>query len=340
MARSDTILALVRHALGGDRDALLRTVQQLIANERGSGHSAVAERLARVVRETPYRNKAALMAADGRVVGDFLVAMPPRRRLEGLVLSASNAAAITELVEEQQQAAALHAAGLQPRHRLLLAGAPGNGKTALAEALADALDLPLLVIRYEALIGSLLGETAGRLKKAFEAAGEGPCVLFFDEFDTVGTERSSKHETGEIKRVVSSLLMQVDDLPTHTVVVAATNHPEMLDRATWRRFQLRLLLDRPDIRQRTAYLEQHLGCRLRQGPAPTGHEIATQLGDGCSYAELEEFCMDVQRRSVLDKSGASAGAILRARVEQWQRRGGVSEGSQQGEQGQAAKQQG
>ena len=92
-------------------------------------------------------------------------------------------------------------------------------------------------MRYEAVIGSFLGETSGRLKKLFDFVRTHQCVLFFDEFDTLGKERGDVHETGEIKRVVSSLLLQIDALPSHVVVVTATNHAELLDRAVWRRFQ-------------------------------------------------------------------------------------------------------
>src|SRR3712207_6872521 len=97
------------------------------------------------------------------------------------------------------------------------------------------------------MIGSYLGETAGRLKRVFEYARTTPCVLFFDEFDTIGKERGDVHETGEIKRVVSSLLLQIDALPSYVTVVVASNHPELLDRAVWRRFQLRLYLPPPKI---------------------------------------------------------------------------------------------
>jgi len=98
------------------------------------------------------------------------------------------------------------------------------------------------------MIGSYLGETAARLKRVFDYARTTPCVLFFDEFDAIGKERGDTHETGEIKRVVSSLLMQIDELPSYTIVAAATNHPELLDRAAWRRFQLRLALPRPTVK--------------------------------------------------------------------------------------------
>src|SRR5699024_10533151 len=111
--------------------------------------------------------------------------------------------------------------GLDPRHRVMLVGPPGNGKTSLAEAIAEALAVPFFVIRYEALIGSYLGETANRLKCVFDYVRTTPCVVFFDEFDAVGKERGDTHETGEIKRVVSSLLMHVDELPSYTVIIAA-----------------------------------------------------------------------------------------------------------------------
>ena len=102
-------------------------------------------------------------------------------------------------------------------------------------------------MRYESVIASYLGETAVRLSRLFDQVRTRRCVLFFDEFDVVGKERRDVHETGEIKRVVSSLLLQIDDLPSHVVVVTATNHPELLDRAVWRRFQLRLNLPAPTL---------------------------------------------------------------------------------------------
>lgn len=114
--------------------------------------------------------------------------------------------------------------GLEPRHRLLLVGPPGNGKTSLAEGIAEALMLPFLVVRYEGIIGSYLGETASRVARLFDYVRTRQCVLFLDEFDTLGKERGDPQETGEIKRVVSSLLLQLDNLPSHVLVVTATNH--------------------------------------------------------------------------------------------------------------------
>ena len=200
----------------------------------------------------------------------------------------------------------------------MLAGPPGNGKTTLAEALASELMYPLLVVRYDTLVGSFLGETSSRLRQLIEFAKTQRCVLFFDEFETLGKERGDTHETGEIKRVVSSLLMQIDELPDYVVVVAASNHPELLDRAVWRRFQLRLELPLP-TREQLARQIDVIGkrCEVNFGYAP---ETLAKHMLGQNFAEVEEFCLGVVRRAVLDRKAADASAITRRKLEEWRTR--------------------
>jgi AAA+ superfamily predicted ATPase len=143
-------------------------------------------------------------------------------------------------------------------------------------------------------------------------------VLFFDEFDTVGKERGDAHETGEIKRVVSSLLLQIDSLPSHVVVVTATNHPELLDRAVWRRFQLRLELPRPSNQDIEAYLTAAEGrLQLSFGISP---KILAEKLEGATFSELEDFTTDVYRRNVLALPDADVKKIVQQRLIQWQRR--------------------
>jgi len=140
-------------------------------------------------------------------IAELVYAISTRRRLDELVLNQQVVDQIDELIEEFSNSALLRAHSLEPRHTLLLVGPPGNGKTSLAEAMATELGLPLLALRYDAIVDSFLGETSNRLRKLIEYATATPCVLFFDEFDAVGKERSDAQETGEIKRVVSSLLV-------------------------------------------------------------------------------------------------------------------------------------
>jgi SpoVK/Ycf46/Vps4 family AAA+-type ATPase len=139
--------------------------------------------------------------------------------------------------------------------------------------------------------------------------------LFFDEFDAIGKERGDIHETGEIKRVVTSLLMQVDELPSYTIVVAATNHPELLDRATWRRFQLRLSLPLPTPKQLADYIGKFL-ARFGEINQLSSASIGKALGT-ISYAEAEEFCLDVRRRQILCAGETSLKSIVTEQLDIW-----------------------
>ena len=166
-------------------------------------------------------------------MGNLFHEVMPQRKLSDLILPDEVQQICQSLIQEQHRTDLLRSYNLEPRNRVLLIGPPGNGKTSLAEAIAEALVVPLLVVRYESVVGTYLGETAVRLKKLFEYASTRKCVLFFDEFETLGKERGDLHETGEIKRVVSTLLLQIDRLPAHVVVVCSTNHSELLDRAAY-----------------------------------------------------------------------------------------------------------
>jgi SpoVK/Ycf46/Vps4 family AAA+-type ATPase len=231
-------------------------------------------------------------------------------------------------VEEQHRAELLRSHGWEPRHRLLFIGPPGNGKTSLAEAVAGELSLPLLRVRYDAVIGSYLGETASRLARLFDHVRTRQCVLFFDEFDALGKERGDEHETGEIKRVVNSLLLNIDALPSYVVVIGASNHPELLDRAVWRRFQVRLELPAPGLAELLVWLRR-FEERSSMELGITDRAARDHLAE-LSYAELEEFCLDVQRRIVLDGPDARPSAIARNALKQWAARRNVRGGTRGG----------
>jgi AAA+ superfamily predicted ATPase len=139
--------------------------------------------------------------------------------------------------------------------------------------------------------------------------------LFFDEFDTVGKERGDTHETGEIKRVVSSLLMQIDDLPSYVVVIAATNHAELLDRAAWRRFQLRLDLPLPTQKQLVEFVAS-LAKRSSIALGVSPQMVARAIGK-VSYSEAEEFVLDLARKQVLSLGGVSPEKIAQEQMKIW-----------------------
>ena len=319
MARADLLLDLVRAGTKGDQPLFRKSLETLIAEERAKQHHVLADRLASHLNVGPPNASAPLSPPrrNGSAGGSFNEIFP-ERRLEALVLPDSITSATQELVEEFRRADLLRAHGLEPRHRVLLTGPPGNGKTSFAEALAAELAVPLFAVRYESVIASYLGETAVRISRLFDEARSRRCVLFFDEFDVVGKERGDVHETGEIKRVVSSLLLQIDDLPSHVVVVTATNHPELLDRAVWRRFQLRFDLPAPTRSLAEEWFrrfENRLGENLGHKP----ETLAKRL-NGLSFAELEQFTLDVQRQYVLTLPDRNVRTIVAERLKQWQDR--------------------
>lgn len=319
MPRADLVVNLVRAGSQGDQNLFRSTVEAIAAEERAKQHNQLADKLEATLRAANTRPKAAevVRSYDGGH-GGLLYEIDPRRTLDSMLLPKDVIKATSELIEEQQRRDLLRSYGLEPRHRVLMSGPPGNGKTTLAEAIAQELMVPLFVVRYEAVIGSFLGETSGRLKRLFDFVRTHQCVLFFDEFDTLGKERGDTHETGEIKRVVSSLLLQIDALPSHVVVVTATNHAELLDRAVWRRFQLRMNLPGPNTEQRTAWFEHFesvLGVPLGISPKA----LATRL-KAASYSELEQFCQDVHRRYVLSLPSSDVKAVIADRLEQWKHR--------------------
>lgn len=321
MARADILLDLIAAGSQHDDRRFREVLRALIAEEREKQHHVLADRLTKMMETTLWaRQTAPEKAAQREAVSDLVYESTPSRTLDSLVLPDMVINQVRELVEEQDRAEVLRANGLEPRSRVLLAGPPGNGKTTLAEAVADALLVPLISVRQDAVIGSFLGETAERLRRVFDYVKTRRCVLLIDEFDALGKERGDEHEVGEIKRVVSALLQQIDDLPSYVVVMTATNHAELLDRAVWRRFQLRLLLPPPTEKQRVEWFRRFSEAHdLKLGAAPAS--LASHF-DGTSWAELEEFSRGILRRLVLDGHRSSSARVVKDRLAAWELRFG------------------
>lgn len=310
MARSDLVLSLIEAGVKGDQARLRRTVEALIADERAKQHNALADRLDRLISK--QAEDPSEVIADQIASTDLFGAKTPERQLSELVLPNSVEKLVQQMIEEQHRSELLKAYNLKPRHRLIAVGPPGNGKTSLAEAIAYELMVPLITLSYEGVIGSYLGQTAQRLGRLFSFVRQRSCVLFIDEFDALGKERGDLHETGEIKRVVNSLLLQIDSLPSHVVLIAASNHEELLDRAAWRRFEIKLDLPKPSVKQRVQWLS-----RLKKSiKRPLGHDIeklARKLS-GTSFSDLEQFSLNVRRRYVLEQPKASLRKIINSEL--------------------------
>lgn len=319
--RTDLIIDLVKASVNGDQKEVRNVAEAIAADERGKRHTGVAERISKALNQKPNgiangRNRAIRSGESFSGVSR----KDPTRPLDDLYLDHTVHNACTEVIEEQLRADVLRAHGLEPRHRLLLVGPPGNGKTSLAECVAYELGLPLLVVRYDAVVTSYLGETAQRLKRLFQQVRTEPCVLFFDEFDAIGKERGDLHETGEVKRVVTTLLLLLDELPSYCVLIGATNHPELLDRAAWRRFELKLNLGHPSDEQFINYFSDS----LKQFSDKTGY-TAKRLKSAIeprSFSDAETFILDVKRRLALSQGASTLRTIIDDRVKSWRARRG------------------
>jgi SpoVK/Ycf46/Vps4 family AAA+-type ATPase len=320
MARSDLLLKLVRAGKSGNQSLLERTVEALIAEERAQQHHVVADNLSQILQEGqgPRQTLSLSLNPLDNKTNQYLLEKTPECTFSDLILDDVTTTVCRELVDEHHRSDLLRSYNLEPRNKILLVGPPGNGKTSLAEALAQSLMVPLLTVRYHAIIGSYLGETANRLRNMFDHVRTRRCVFFFDEFETIAKERGDTHETGEIKRVVSSLLLEMDALPSYVVVVTATNHPELLDRAVWRRFQVRIHLPKP----RLSEIEEWL-CRFEKmlkQPLKNSFSTLSKRLLGLSFAELEEFGNDVRRKQILSSPNTDINRIISSKLVQWRRR--------------------
>ena len=297
MARSDLLLNLVKAGLNGEQELFTKTVDAVIAEERSKSHHVLADSLAQAASGAKKR-ESPLHVVLKSPSDELLIEERADMALSDLILPLATQILATQLIEEQQRADLLRSYNLEPRNRVLLTGPPGNGKTSLAEAIANALSVPFLVVRYEKVVNSYLGETAKRIQEVFQYARLRQCVLFFDEFDAIAKEREDRQESGEIKRVLNSLLLEVDRMPSYVVLVAATNHPDLLDRAVWRRFQVRADLPLPDHEHIARWFDL-LAARFPQFNVSKVKRFFARL-EGASYSELQDLVQDVLRRSVLD----------------------------------------
>lgn len=208
------------------------------------------------------------------------------------VFGADVLAAFEQIVAERRAADRLSSAGLAPAKSVLLSGPPGVGKTLGASWLAQELDLPLLTLDLATVMSSYLGKTGANIRMVLEHAQRNPCVLLLDEFDAIAKRRDDEGDVGELKRLVTVLLQAVDDWEPGSLLVAATNHPELLDPAIWRRFDVSVRIDLPMQAERRALLAQ-------KGVPAALAELAASLMAGFSAAILEKAVVAARKAHVI-----------------------------------------
>jgi len=296
IAKTEDVIALLRAAVNGETARLHALALQIAANEDRSGRTRVARQVRDLAdkisgRATEQRTSMSLQGD----LADLLSVACPTTRLSDMTIGADTLRRLERILMEHRARERLREHGLSPRRKVLLAGPPGTGKTMTARALAVELSLPLFTLKLDSVFKSFLGETAGRLRKVFDFIRSHPGVYLFDEFDSLGQQRAMRDDVGEMRRVVNTLLTLIEEDTSDNLLIAATNHPDLLDKALFRRFDDVIEYSLPTADAVVSFLRQ--GVRT---PAPDlDWSAVSSDAANLSYADLQRACNDARKDALL-----------------------------------------
>lgn len=317
MANSEQIKALVQSHLDGDEDRFLTIAMQLAATAARQGHGKFAQELkdlidhakgrplARKLKDSPVP----VVQPRGELAG-LLSVQYSKLKLNNLVLDQSISERLRRVLIEHGQKHKLEAFGLAPRRKLLFVGPPGSGKTMTAAALAGEMNLPLFTIVLDGLLTKYMGETAAKLRIIFDAIQSTHAVYLFDEFDALAGKRESQNDVGEIRRILNSFLQFLEQDQSDSVIIGATNHAELLDRAVFRRFDDVIQYKSPDGN----HIERVISDRLSSLNIEKIHwEEVVKSAEGLSFADIVNSCNDAAKDAILaDRNEVSNESLIRA----------------------------
>ena len=308
MTTAAQLKALITSHGEGDDARFFSVAMQMAAHAARTGHSRFAAELRTIVDEAKARMTAVPTAARPKA----LPILQPRGELSGLLSVSHTKLRLPDMVlepailkraqrvlREQRQRDRLKQHGLSPQRKLLLVGPPGTGKTMTAAILAGELDLPLFTIQLHALITKFMGETAAKLRLIFDAMQQSRAVYLFDEFDALGSDRGARNDVGEIRRILNSFLVFLEQDQTDSLIVAATNHPALLDRALFRRFDAVIEYSLPSAALALKVMRARLGGL---DTAEVNWKAAAEGAKGLSHADVVRACEDAAKHAILDRT--------------------------------------
>ncbi len=320
MASAEQLKALLKSHIEGDEGRFLSIAMQVAAHEAKLGHGKLAEELRDMIDAAKSRSQNLARAGKlvplnkprGELVGLLSVSYP-HTRLSDMILDDSVSMKLKRTIKEQHFFDKLKEHGLSPRRKLLFVGPPGTGKTMTAAALAGELGVPLFLVRLDALITKYMGETAAKLRQVFDAITEVRGIYFFDEFDAIGSQRGMANDVGEIRRVLNSFLQMIEQDQSHSVIIAATNHPDVLDYALFRRFDDMIQYGLPNREQVISVLKARLAGF--QSKRFAWSKIAGHAA-GLSHAEISRAADEAIKDSIIHDRDTVAEADLVCMLEE------------------------
>lgn len=296
MATAEQIKSLIRSHLSDDPERFYSIALQVAAHEARQNHTALAHDIRDIIDKSRKRKGPAILRFPKDMMGLVLPEEPDVPK-NALVIPSALEKRIARIIHEYRQQQKLKSHGLSHRRKVLLIGPPGTGKTMTAKVLAHELHLSLYTIQVDRLVTKFMGETSSKLRQIFELIQNETGVYLFDEFDAIGGERSRDNDVGEMRRVLNSFLQFIEQDPSDSIIVAATNSPRLLDRALFRRFDDVMYYERPSAEDRKRLIENLLGSCL---PSRFGWKKVIEESNGLSHAEVDQACRDALKNMILD----------------------------------------
>ncbi|MDD3363789.1 MAG: AAA family ATPase [Syntrophomonas sp.] len=313
--KAGLIVKLIEAHSSGNESIFEKALLDLSSDEERKGNSSIALSLKKAyssdkkplasLSDSPISNMSysaqgiASIPKDKDSTLELVDVMQSTVKLSDVALNEKTFEVLNQIIDEQKKAADLLRKGITPTNRVLFCGPPGCGKTLAANALAGELGIPVAYVKLDGLISSYLGQTGTNIRKIFEFVKNKRIMLFLDEFDAIAKKRDDSHELGELKRVVTTLLQNLDAMPASVFLVAATNHHHLLDPAIWRRFDVSILMELPNQQQRVMIISKFLKECL-EGYSIDANVI-TVLTDGMSGAQICSFMQSLAKHCVMNE---------------------------------------
>ncbi len=301
MARADLLKKLFSSFRQDDKEMFYTVASEIIEDERKKNHGILADDLKLILNGNYQTKKTNMLSSNTPKDNDkdmpLVEVMYPEKYFSDLIVSEDRIAQLEQIIKEFNNWDVLVSNGVFPTRRALFYGPPGCGKTLSAQALAGEIGIPMLYVRFDALISSYLGETASNIRKVFDYAKKDSWLIFFDEFDAIGRSRNDSTEHGEIKRVVNAFLQQIDNYKGRSLIIAATNFEESLDYAIWRRFDETIRFDMPSNEEKRKLF--NLKMNKFKGPTHVIDQYLNEL-EAFSHSDIEKICQIIMKQCILE----------------------------------------